>query len=151
MRSPLSRTVHPANRFAGEEQQYLQAVSSASQADLPLQDLPDPYRKVNISFPRVRYRYSTWSNYIYRLWGRGMGLSLSLIVLLWATGWRFCRKTQKGPAKCVYCVRLLYTVYSFPHCGWNFCEIGRQFLSVLDNNKVWGKLYGLAECLIFHR
>jgi hypothetical protein len=50
MRSPLSRTVHPANRFAGEEEQYLQAVSSASQADLPLQDLPDPYRKVNIKF-----------------------------------------------------------------------------------------------------
>jgi hypothetical protein len=52
MRSPLSRTVHPANRFADEEERYVEAVSSASQADLPLPDLPDPYRKVScpISF-----------------------------------------------------------------------------------------------------
>jgi hypothetical protein len=27
-----------------------------------------------------------------------------------ATCWRFCRKTQKEPAKCLYCI--LYTVYS---------------------------------------
>ncbi len=30
------------------------------------------------------------------------------------------------------------------------CKIGLQILSVLGNSKVWGKWYGLAECLIFH-
>jgi hypothetical protein len=34
--------------------------------------------------------------------------------------------------------------------GWNLFQIGRQFLSVVDNSKVWGKWYGFAECLIFH-
>ncbi len=32
----------------------------------------------------------------------------------------------------------------------NTSSLGRQFLSVLDNSKVWGKWYGLAECMIFH-
>jgi hypothetical protein len=38
---------------------------------------------------------------------------------LGATCWRFCRKTQKEPAKCLYSVCILCTVYSFPPCGWN--------------------------------
>ncbi len=33
---------------------------------------------------------------------------------LGATCWRFCCKTQDDPAKYVYCVHLLCTVYSFP-------------------------------------
>jgi hypothetical protein len=37
------------------------------------------------------------------------------------------------------------TVYSFPPCCWNLCQIGRQLLSVVDNSKVWGKLFGLAK------
>ncbi len=36
---------------------------------------------------------------------------------LGATCWRFFCKTQEEPAKCVYCVRLPCTVYSFPPCG----------------------------------
>jgi hypothetical protein len=36
------------------------------------------------------------------------------------------------------------TVYSFPPCCWNLCQVGRQFLSVVDNSKVW------ANCLLFH-
>ncbi len=63
---------------------------------------------------------------------------------------RFCYKTQKGPAKCVNCVCVLCMVYSFPPCGWNLRQVGRQFLWVVDNNKVWGIWFGLAECLIFH-
>jgi hypothetical protein len=46
-------------------------------------------------------------------------------------------------------MRVLCTVYSFPPYDGNLCQIGRQFLSVVDNSKVWGKQYGLAECLIF--
>ena len=49
MQSPLSRTVHPANRFASAEEQFVHVVSCASQADLPLPDMPDPYRKVSAS------------------------------------------------------------------------------------------------------
>jgi hypothetical protein len=52
---------------------------------------------------------------------------------LWATGRRFCHKTQQGPAKFVYAVP----------------PIGRKFPSVVDNSKVWGIWYGLDECLIF--
>ncbi len=45
---------------------------------------------------------------------------------LWVTGRRFYYKTQKGPAKCVFCnfcLRALCTVYGvhFPPCSWNFC------------------------------
>ena len=53
MRSPLSRTLHPANRFASEEEQFLAAVGSASQSDLPLPNLPDPYRKVGTVPPAL--------------------------------------------------------------------------------------------------
>ncbi len=48
----------------------------------------------------------------------------------------FCRKTQMGPTK-----------YSSP--GGCLCQIGRQFLSVVDNSEVWGKWYGMADCLLF--
>ncbi len=43
---------------------------------------------------------------------------------LGATGGRFCHKhkTQKGPAKCVYCVWCTL----FPSCGWNLCQFGRH-------------------------
>ncbi len=37
-------------------------------------------------------------------------------------------KSQKRPAKCVYCV------YSFPPCCWNLCQVGRQFLSVVESS-----------------
>ncbi len=70
--------------------------------------------------------------------GSGMGFSW-----LGATG----HKTQKGPAKCVYCLCVLCVIYSFPPCGWNLCQVGRQFLSVVDNSKVWGIWFGLAECV----
>jgi hypothetical protein len=63
---------------------------------------------------------------------------------LWTTGWRFCRKTQKEQAKCMYCVRLLCTVYSFPptaaetcaRLAGNFC----QYLTTVKsgaNGMVW--------------
>jgi hypothetical protein len=39
------------------------------------------------------------------------------------------------------------TVYGalLPLWGWNLCQIGRQLLSEVDNSKVWGNWYGLAE------
>ncbi len=44
------------------------------------------------------------------------------------------------------------TVYGvlFSPCGWNLCQVGRQFRSVFDNSKVQGIWFGLDECLIFH-
>ncbi len=44
-------------------------------------------------------------------------------------------------------VRVLCTVWCtlFPACGWNVCQIGRLFLLVVDNSKVWGKWEGLAH------
>ncbi len=47
-------------------------------------------------------------------------------------------------------VCVLCTVYSFTPCGLNLCQIGQQFLSVVDISKVWGKWYGLADYLLFH-
>ncbi len=74
----------------------------------------------------------------------------------WGFSWlgvtgRFCHKTQMGPAKCVYCVCVPGTVYDvlFPPCGKNVCQVGLQFLSVVDSSKVWGIWCGLDECLIF--
>ncbi len=32
-------------------------------------------------------------------------------------------------------------------CGWNLCQVGQQFLSVVVNSEVWGKWYGLPDCL----
>ena len=55
--------------------------------------------------------------------GSGMGFSC-----LWATGGRFGRKTQKGPAKFVYCIHVLP-----PPPQWKLCWIGWQFPSVADN------------------
>ncbi len=67
-----------------------------------------------------------------------------------STGRRLCHKTQKRPAKCMCTV--LCMVFSFPPCVWNLklCPVGQQYLSVVDSSSVWGILYGLAECLIFH-
>jgi len=42
---------------------------------------------------------------------------------------------------------VLCTVNSFLPCYWNLCQIGRQLLSIVDNSKVWGKWFGLADCL----
>ncbi len=53
------------------------------------------------------------------------GMELFLIVGYWQ---RFCRKTHKKSAKCVFCAYVLCTLYSFPPCGWNLCQIGQQFL-----------------------
>ncbi len=65
---------------------------------------------------------------------------------LGATGWRFCRKTQKEPAKCLYSVCILCTVYYFPPCGWNLCQVGRQFLSVESGRKVlFGWLSAISQ------
>ena len=67
---------------------------------------------------------------------------------LGATCWRFCRKTQKEPAKCLYSVlySILCTVYSFPPCGWNLCQAGRQFLSVAGWGREgeWGNFVSIA-------
>ncbi len=74
----------------------------------------------------------------------------------WWGGFPYCeplaedsatKLNRDKPAICMYCV--LCPVLFYP-CSWNLCQIGRQFLSVVDNSKVWGILYGLAECLIFH-
>ncbi len=34
------------------------------------------------------------------------------------------------------CVHIRYVATPFTPCGWNLCQIGRQFLSVVDNSKV---------------
>ncbi len=41
----------------------------------------------------------------------------------------------------VHCVCVLRT---FPPFGWNLCQVGRQFLSVVDNSKVLGIWYWFA-------
>ncbi len=58
---------------------------------------------------------------------------------LGATCWRFCRKTQKEPAKCFYSV--LYTVYSVLLSPlWLKSVLGwPAILSVYDNSLVLGK------------
>ncbi len=38
----------------------------------------------------------------------------------------------------------VYMVSSPPPCDWNLCKFERQFLSVVDNSKVWGIWFGLA-------
>jgi hypothetical protein len=63
-----------------------------------------------------------------RVIGSGMGLFLGAIDR------RFCHKTQKGPAKCVYCVRVLFS----PPVAEIRARLAGQKLSVVDNIKVWG-------------
>ncbi len=53
-----------------------------------------------------------------------------------ATGCRICCKTQKEPAKCLYSVCILYTVYSFPPCGWNLSQVRRQSVSTWQQFRV---------------
>ncbi len=47
------------------------------------------------------------------------------------------------------CVLCKCTVY-FPPAAKIYAEIGWQLQSVVDNSKVWGILFGLADCLLFH-
>ncbi len=77
-----------------------------------------------------------------------MGVSgLGLWPYMWNTVQRFSRKTQKGPSKYD---KLLKGCILLP--PWlNLCQSGQQVPSVVGNNEVSGKIYGLAYCLLFHR
>jgi hypothetical protein len=48
------------------------------------------------------------------------------------------------------CILWMCTVYSFPPAAEICARLADQFLPVVDNSKVRGIYYGLAECLIFH-
>ncbi len=57
----------------------------------------------------------------------------------------------KGGQLNVCTVYVYVYVYSFPPCGRNLCEVGRQFLSLVDKSIVWfGRMSDISQLALHY-
>ncbi len=90
-------------------------------------------------WPNILLQSSKRTTKYYRLNIKNM----IFLAKLWTE--RSCSQIQKLS----YIIKLLIGRTLFLH-RQNLCRIGRQFPSWVDNTKVWGKRFGLADCLLIH-